>query len=109
MTSLIVFTRAQGFDEAELRAAGYFGVSEAAEEPSFEEAFGALEGGVGLFDALPYDEPHGWLMSVMGTDCDGLRRIATDCHVMIPKVRQTLAALRSASGCTICPSCVHLV
>ena len=71
---LIVSTRAQGFDEAELRAAGYFGVnvnhSEAAEEPSFEDAFGALEGGIGLFDALPYDEPHGWLMSVMRTDCD---------------------------------------
>ena len=72
---LIVSTRPQGFDEAELRAAGYFGVnhSEAAEEPSFEDAFGALEGGIGLFDALPYDEPHGWLMSVMRTDCDGLR------------------------------------
>ena len=69
MTFLIVFTRAQGFDEAELRAAGYFGVSEAAEEPSFEEAFGALEGGVGLFDALPYEMRR----------CARLRRIATDC------------------------------
>ncbi len=31
------------------------------------EAFGALEEAVRLFDALPYDEPHGWLMSVRQT------------------------------------------
>ena len=30
-------------------------------------AFAALEGAVALFDALPYDEPHGWLMSVRQT------------------------------------------
>lgn len=29
----------------------------------YEAAFVELEKGVALFDALPYDEPHGWLMS----------------------------------------------
>ena len=36
-------------------------------EGAFEAAFGALERGVARFDALPYDEPHGWLMSVRQT------------------------------------------
>ena len=34
---------------------------------SFEQAYAALEEGVRCFDALPYDEPHGWLMSVRQT------------------------------------------
>ncbi|KAL1526830.1 hypothetical protein AB1Y20_015522 [Prymnesium parvum] len=32
-------------------------------EGDFESAFDALSKAVALFDALPYDEPHGWLMS----------------------------------------------
>ena len=32
-----------------------------------DAAFGALEEAVRLFDALPYDEPHGWIMSVRQT------------------------------------------
>lgn len=36
-------------------------------EGGFEQAFDALERGVARFDALPYDEPHGWLMSVRQT------------------------------------------
>ena len=46
------------------------------EAASFDGAYAALERGIACFDALPYDEPHGWLMSV----------------------RQTLAALLTEQG-----------
>lgn len=36
-------------------------------EGACEQAFGRLEAGVVRFDALPYDEPHGWLISVRQT------------------------------------------
>ena len=45
-------------------------------EGSYDRAFEKLEEGIRCFDALPYDEPHGWLMSV----------------------RQTLAALLTEQG-----------
>ena len=32
-------------------------------EASYEAAFAAMDEAIGRFDALPYDEPHGWLMS----------------------------------------------
>lgn len=36
-------------------------------ESNFDDAFASLKLGVARFDALPYDEPHGWLMSTRQT------------------------------------------
>jgi len=58
--------RAAGFSEVELQRAGYLG-AELADHPTYDVAFAALERAVTLFDNLPYDEPHGWLMSARQT------------------------------------------
>lgn len=58
--------RGAGFPEDELAKAGYLG-SQHADAPSHDDAFAALDAAIALFDALPYDEPHGWLMSVRQT------------------------------------------